>query len=300
MGRNYERLSIEEFGAHLLSTGDLDPIYIALSKMELDQRQLSRWLVAYWCFYHAGAACHLSDSSDAMFWGKLYEAAENVVPTPVNTRWPRGHERRHFRGQQGLDAVKSLQERHPSGPADMVAGFPALLGGRPSVPFSEISRRAQEERGFGPWISFKIGDMLDRLGIVPVSFDQAEVFMFKDPTEAALKLWRMKAGLNEDAQPKDRIGAITQVVDYLRMTFKDYTAPPTHERMVDLQEIETILCKWKSSCNGHYPPQNDTIEIRQGLEQWKSVSPTAGLMLQCMPSVDPDALQGLWPGRGST
>ena len=283
MGRNYERLSIEDFGAHLLHTGDLDPIYIALDKMELDPVRLSQWLVSYWCLYHAGTACWMADQPVGQFWDNLMTAAVNTAETPIGGRWPRGHERRHFRGQQAIDGVNSLRARHPSGPADMVAGFPALLCGRPSVPFKEISERAQEERGFGPWISFKIGDMVDRLGIVPVSFDQAEVFMFKDPTEAALKLWRLKAGLHEDAQPKDKIGAITQVVDYLRMRFKDETAPPTHERAVDLQEIETILCKWKSHMNGHYPLLNDTLEIRAGLAAWGQVSPMAAQMRLLMP-----------------
>jgi hypothetical protein len=267
MGRNYDRLSIEEFGAHLLDTGDLDPIYIALHKMELDNVTLSKWLVAYWCYYHAGVACHMATMGKDAYWQEMMRAAQNIEPAPTGGRWPRGHERRHFRGAQATDGIFSLQARHPSGPADMVAGFPALLGLGP-VPFKEISDRAQEERGFGPWISFKIADMLDRLDICPVSFEQAEVFMFKDPTEAALRLWRLKAGLNETAMPKDKTKAITEVVNYLKLRFKDYTAPPRHERPVGLQEVETILCKWKSHMNGHYPLQNDTIEITAGVREW--------------------------------
>lgn len=269
MGRNYDKLPIEQFGRHLLETGDLDPIYIALHKMQMNQTQLSKWLVAYWCFYHAGVACHMASipGTDA-YWNEMQVAALNNTLAPSGGRWPRGHERRHFRGQQAVDGVTSLIARHPSGPADMVAGFPALLRGREAIPFSEVAARAQEERGFGPWISFKIGDMLDRLEIVPVSFDQAEVFMFKDPTEAALRLWRIKAGLNETAMPKDKTKAITEVVGYLTHYFKDYTAPPGHERAVGLQEVETILCKWKSHMNGHYPLQNDTIEITQGVTDW--------------------------------
>lgn len=290
MGRNYERLSIEDFGAHLLNTGDLDPIYIALNKMELSRTQLCRWLVAYWCFYHAGVACKLSEHQDMdSYWAEFMKAAVNAEPTPLGTRWPRGHERRHFRGQQAIDGVNHLIKAMPYGPADYIAGFDAKMNGlgQATLPFATVSSMVQELRGFGPWISFKVGDMLDRLGLIPVSFDQAEVFMFKDPTEAALKLWRLKAGLNEDAQPKDRIGAITQVVDYLRMRFKDYTAPPLHERMVDLQEIETILCKWKSHMNGHYPLLNDTIEITQGLKEWAPHCKTAEIMMGCMPRGGP-------------
>jgi hypothetical protein len=134
--------------------------------------------------------------------------------------------------------------------------------------FAAVNAVAQSHRGFGPWISFKIADMLDRCTKEFVDFDQAAVFMFKDPREAALRLWRERNGFNEKAKPKDEQDVITQVVGYLRETFKNFTAPPSHERPVDLQEIETILCKWKSHMNGHYPLKNDITEIRHGLSPW--------------------------------
>ena len=286
VGRHYERLSIEDFGAHLLDTGDLDPIYIALHKMELDEDYLKRWLLAYWCYYDAGVACWMSTLTDPeLYWDTMMMAAENTTPPPVNVnmRWPRGHERRHFRGQQGIDAIKSLRMRYPSGPSGLFTKL--CLQELNPAPFATISKMVQEERGFGPWISFKVGDMLDRLDILPVSFEQAEVFMFKDPTEAALRLWRLKGGMNETAMPKDKGQAINQVVGYLRHHFKDHTAPPRHERAVDLQEVETILCKWKSHMNGHYPMQNDTIEIRAGLEPWRRGCQIASLMISCMPEI---------------
>ncbi len=298
VGRNYERLTIEEFGAHLLDTGDLDPIYIALHKMELDIDTLSKWLVAYWCFYHAGVACHMASQPDSSFWYEMDRAAKNVEPAPNSGRWPRGHERRHFRGQQGIDAIFSLQGRY-SHPRKWLEHLGISQFQSAPVRFSTIAQVVQQERGFGPWISFKVGDMMDRLDLLNVNFEQAEVFMFKDPVEAAIRVWRLKGGFADTVMPKDQGAAISQVVGYLRHHFKDYTAPPLHERPVDLQEVETVLCKWKSSCNGHYPPQNDTIEIRAGLEQWNH-NEIARMMLGCMPTVHSDALQGRWPGRGST
>lgn len=291
MKRMYDRLSIEEFGKHLLESQDLDPIYVALHAMKMDQVKLSKWLVSYWCLYHAGTACFMSDLDKAAYWPALMTAARNVTETPIGGRWPRGHERRHFRGQQGIDAVNSLMARHPAGPADMVAGFPALIHAKgEAIPFELVKNRAQEERGFGPWIAFKIADMVDRLGIAPVNFDQAAVFMFKDPREAALRLWRTKCGLADNAVPvRGEDFVINEVVTYLIDHFKDYTAPPRHERPVSLQEIETILCKWKSHQNGHYPLFNDVDEIRSGLAAWRQVSPTAAYMLECMPKGGPNA-----------
>lgn len=286
---NYERVPIEKFGAHLLDTGDLDPVYIALHKMELDYGQLSKWLIAYWCFYHCGVASYMSDIDDKdIFWQEMMTAAVNDRPTPVGGRWPRGHERRHFRGQQGIDAIESLSERYDA--ADM--WITELSGGKHH--FSYFASKVQRERGFGPWISFKVADMFERLELAEIDFSESEIFMFKDPREAALRLWRQKMGMSEHAMPKDEPEVLRQIVGYLKHFFKDYTAPPRHERGIGLQEVETILCKWKSSMNGHYPPQNDTIEIRAGLTEWADASKTAALMLNAMPEILPTSLEGKW------
>lgn len=279
--RDYERLSIEDFGAHLLNTGDLDPIYVALTNMRQrwqDPGQKARWLVAYWCFYHAGVACHMSELEGQDFWVELMNAAKNEDPAPTGDRWPRGHERRHARGQQGIDMVEALWAEYEA-PEDMIRLLSAREGEDP-LPFETVSQRAQQHVLFGPWISFKIADMVDRCLAVPVDFDHAAVFMFKDPVKAALMLWRQRAGVPPEAEPKDRAAAIDAVVTYLTKTFADFDAPPLFDRPVGLQEVETILCKYKSHVNGHYPLFNDIDEIHAGLEGW---GPTADAFREAMP-----------------
>jgi hypothetical protein len=277
-GRKYPVLDIETFGKHLLESGDLDPIYIALNKMELQSNQLSRWLMAYWCLYHAGTACYMSRLAGDAFWDELHKAAANVELTPTGTRWPRGHERRHFRGAAATTAVAKL--RALGDPADIVAD---IIADQDKDTFANVAGRAQKLPLFGPWISFKICDMLDRLELCAVDFDEAAVFMFTDPTKAALKLWRLKTGLPEEAKPRDQAKVIHEVVAYLTDHFKDHSAPPLHDRPVGLQEVETILCKWKSHGNGHYPLNNDIDEIMAGLEPWGKVTDVAELMSACMP-----------------
>ena len=56
-----------------------------------------------------------------------------------------------------------------------------------------------------------------------------------------------------------------------------------YERPVGLQEVETILCKWKSHMNGHYPLNNDIMEIRHGLKDWLPVSALARAFYDAMP-----------------
>jgi hypothetical protein len=278
MGRNYPRLDILTFGRHLLESGDLDPLYIALAAGFDDHRQLSRFLIAYWCFYSAGFASWASEREGPAFWLTLRKAALNLEPTPFGARWPRGHERRHARGDQGVRMVGDLQHRYGAHPERFVE---RLVEAAPN--YEKVAATAQDHRLFGPWISFKIADMLDRVLGVNVDFSEAAVFMFKDPTKAALMLWRQHHGLPETARPKDQNAVIHEVVAYLKGQFADQLAPPLRDRPVDLQEVETVLCKWKSHMNGHYPLNNDIGEIRDGLLPWVPYAATASVVLGRMP-----------------
>lgn len=288
--RTYNRLSIEEFGTHLLESGDLDPIYIALHKMEMEPAKLSRWLIAYWCLYHAGVASYLSEFEGREFWLKLRDAAENEVQPPVGVRWPRGGERRHWRGDNARKAVRDLMGQYLNTPEDMVTriasqSVDAAHQGDPldALPFKLVSDRVQAHASFGPWMAFKVADMIDRLGIAPVSFDNAAVFMFDDPRKAALMLARQRAGLPDVVKFKDETAVINQVVAFLEDHFKGFTAPPTHDRPVGLQEVETVLCKWKSHMNGHYPLNHDLLEIYSGSLPWVPHSVTAQEFLHQLP-----------------
>lgn len=272
--RDYKRLDIYGFGQHLLTTGDIDPVYILLKNSNLQQEQIKRWLVAYWCLYHCGVASWLSEFEGPEFWHHLRTAAINETPTPLGGRWPRGSERRHWRGKQALASLEAMAKTFPDRPERMVE-YIAGTGGD----FVDLAKRVQEQRGFGPWIAFKAGDMVERVLGIPVNFDQASVFMFKDPVKAAIMLWRKQMGLPEEAKPKDQQRVIDSVVTHLTGHFADYQAPPGG-RKIGLQEVETILCKWKSHMNGHYPLLNDTHEILEGLEEWSSCSDTAGQLLE--------------------
>jgi amino acid-DNA transferase-like protein len=285
--RDYARLDIETFGRVLITSGDLDPIYIALARPEAtgnDLDQLKRWLVAYWCFYHAGVACWLSEFEGKRFWDELMVAAQNVEPAPTGERWPRGHERRHARGAQAERMVNYMRARYDK--AEKMVDYIISDNGETwpkGLPFEMVSGRTQEHTLFGPWIGFKVADMVDRVLGVPVNFFHGAIFMFDDPTKAAIKLWAIKAGMAEGAWPKDKDKAIGQVVNYLIREFCDLKAPPFMDRPIGLQEVETVLCKWKSHLSGHYPLFNDIDEITDGVKPWTEHCKTAKSFLAAMP-----------------
>lgn len=288
-----ERLPIETFGRQLIISGDLDPIYIGLAGARLNVLQLDRWLIAYWCFYNAGVASWLSELEGHNFWEYMHRAAVNEEEAPPGGRWPRGAERRHFRGALATRAIADLTRRYPDTPELMVS---YIAGSDQSTTFREVYLRAQEHVGFGPWIAFKIADMIERCLHRPIIFDDAALFLFKDPAMAVDMLWAERIGvasttLVDGARVKDlpELSRRRRVVGALLREFKDLPAPPAGhskveaDRAIGIQEIETVLCKWKSHMNGHYPIGKDTREIRETLTQWAPHSQAAGAMLAAMP-----------------
>jgi len=289
--QNHQRLSIEEFGKILIQSNDLDPVYCALYTMMegdvLSQEHLSRWILAYSCLYHCGVASYLSEFEGEAFFKALMVAAWNEEPSPVGERWPRGHERRHWRGAQAVDSCKALWDRYHREPEhflDYVIWQYAADGerGHPTT-FADISERVRTHRGFGGWIAFKLADMIDRLQLRRVEFNYDDVTIYTDPVKAAERLVRQRNGFPETASVKPE--AVKAVFEALEEHFSNYPAPPVGDRPIGLQEVESILCKWKSHMNGHYPLYNDIREIREGLLPWAEVSEVAGFFRAAMPKL---------------
>lgn len=278
-----EKPSIVTFGDALLRTGDLDPVYIAMVKSQLDAPTLMRLCLAYWCLYHLGAAAALAEvKQPAKFWSKLTEAAVND-----GLKWPRGAERRHFRGKNATDAVGFLVRTYKT-PTDAVFG---MLGQRPAYSgaptFSQVSKAAQSHVGFGPWIAFKIADMSERVLGFETDFTDCELGIYKDPRQGAAVAYlerhhAVEGKLHVDGKP-------AQPWDYplgddqLRDTVSHYVnlwrkkrakAPPLGDRLVNVQEIETIFCKYKSHLKGHYAVGKDTREVGHGLHGWGDLADT--------------------------
>lgn len=282
------KLDIYKFGRHLLETNDLDPIYVALDEMlqndVIDTNQLKRWLVSYWCFYHAGVASYLSELEGTAYWEAFRIAAENIEPAPVGGRWPRGKERRHFRAANAMKSYADLSSRYPNPEAMVdyiVYGNETTLPAG-SIPYKTIAKRAQEHSGFGPWIGFKIADMIDRVLGVQVDFQNTEVFIFKDPKQAALMYWEANGGKPDTPEMQILIAVSSLLIGH----FSDVKAPPFRDRPVNIQEVETILCKWKSHQRGHYPLLNDITDIQEGITDWCAICPTAEAFKTAMPKGD--------------
>lgn len=289
MPTNARSAGIVAFGDALLRTGDLDPVYTAIHKANLDARTRMRLVLAYWCFYHLGAAARMAEAkTEAAYWGLFREAVENKTKPDGTKPWPRGAERRHFRGDNALAAYQDLVvTKGYRRPEDAVSGLLGLRGprngnvrGAGDLTFRSVSDAVQTHVGFGPWIAFKIADMAERVLGLPVDFSGCELGIYKDPRQgAALAFMEGPLAMKHlDSQPTlnpQKLWEYPITDEQLKLTVEHYTkvfgkhkAPPTGDRPVNVQEVETIFCKYKSHLKGHYPVGKDTEEVGHGLLGW--------------------------------
>ena len=262
-GTPSERLSHREFGARLLRTGDLDPVYVMLARAStvLPPDQIQRWCVAYWCFYHAGLASQASQAGGQGFWDILKSDLFQSL---------RGVERRHFRGKQAMEALEDLERRYPQ-PEQMIEYVFQTLK------FSEVAKRAQEHKLFGPWIAFKMADMGERVLGFKVDFSDCVLGIYEEPVRGAALI---AYGDSSASITKDDLNLlIEQAAGYYNA--QGFRAPPWNDRPINVQEIETILCKYKSHWNGHYPVGKDSREVAEALEHWGS---TAKMLREYVPN----------------
>jgi hypothetical protein len=271
-----ETLGCHQFGRELLRTNDLDPVYVVLHRARLPTPDLCRWLLAYWCFYHAGTACVVAAGKTG-YWERMTAAASS-------SSWPRCRERRHFRAENARKSVEWLRSR----------GVSALFGRLITAEGETVNARdlmdyVETWVGFGPWVAFKVADMVERLGLADVHFDPDTV-MYDSPRKGAECLWLAEAegkvAYAEEFIPED-VG--NWAADRILRELSGLTAPPRHERPVGLQEAETILCKWHSYVNGHYRLGEDVEGLRAALG-W------AGKNWASRKMVAAGAAAGLWRG----
>lgn len=236
------------FGRQLIETNDLDPVYVVLHHADLPKTVLRKWLLSYWCFYHSGTASWISEQSD--YWSAMMTAARSK-------EYPRCPERRHFRGKNAEKSVEWLR-------GHSVYDLLSPLTGTISV--QEAMEYVQTWVGFGPWIAFKVADMVERLGLCKVRFDDAAMFLFDSPQEGAERLLEY-TGI-KTVQPQD---AGKWAVSWLTKELSKLKAPPRYERLVNAQEIETVLCKWNSHAKGHYEIGEDIEALHKSLS-WRETA----------------------------
>lgn len=263
-------LSVYDFGRQLVETLDLDPVYVMLYNSSLihEPAKFDRWLLAYWCFYHVGTACWITSQDD--YWKAMMTAAKSK-------EYPRASERRHFRGENAVKSVTFLRDND----TPQAIQFFREDNGTNNWTLDDVMATVRKWQGFGEWIGFKVADMIERLGILSVQFKPSDVFsMFDSPRKGADEMAnRYFKGHRNTLAFESCQWAYESLVTSRQL--KDLLAPPRFERRLNIQEIETILCKWKSHLNGRYQVGHDIHEVKEGLKRFGRCPLSQKMLVAC-------------------
>ena len=242
-----KRLGVVEFGRQLIETGDLDPVYIALWKSKMSGHlygeSLKRWIVAWMCYYHCGLNSLIIDKPN--FFGEVLRVARAST-------YPRGSQRVHHRGPPAVNSALALKERFKTA-TDL---FKWLVAD--GYVARTVFDRMASLVGFGPCMSWRVPDIAERLGMMPTRFVDRDVdIMYDNPMRGAIAVCE-QYGLGDT----DRA---MQAHLFVMGKLATMAAPPRYDRAINIQETETIFCKWKSHIVGRYEIGRDTARARAQL-----------------------------------
>lgn len=237
------------FGRTLVESGDLDPVYIAVAGAKLSLAQRKRFVLAYACLYNVPLAGAMSEQAGDAFWNTLTAAA-------ASSDYPRGSERRHWRGAASIASAAHLRATggSPENVVDMWFGH--YGAGRR---FADVVKRVSPFVGFGPWVTFKIADLGERVLEYPVNFDDCALGVYRDPAQGANLVLYGDHSTTADLQDTD--AALRALI----ASPLGKLVPRPGTRRFNVQEAETVLCKYKSHVKGSYPIGKDSKEYLQAL-----------------------------------
>lgn len=258
--RYADKMTVYEFGKALLDAHDLDPLYDMIWHADLPKATKARYVLAYLCFYHTGTAAWISEPLD--YWAAMRYAASTKD-------LPRGNDRRHFRGKNGINSVNALIGLDASPECILYA-----WAGYPTATIEEVMDKVQEVVGFGPTTSFKAADMMERLGFVSYVFDPEDSLLCsKTPREGAEEMAIAEALEGHEGEDVV-VWASNRIINHLGV----YMAPPRYERGLSPLETETILCKWMHYLKGSYKVGDGIKACRQGLELYRGLDVTEAMV----------------------
>lgn len=213
------------FANKLFELEDADPGYMMLARAKLTYAQKLRYVLAWCTFYNIGVAATACGYEGWQFYAYL----RSVYPTAK-----RGSERRHFRGQAGLKAIKQWQEKYPKPEAMIEACFGAT--------YLDVRKNMKCMAQMGDYFYWKMADIQDTVFHEPVDFTGCEKYMPNVPKQGA-----------------DMIAELESTCFVLPLTMCTVTKhvstlchPFKPRRPLALQEAETVCCVFKQHVAGKY------------------------------------------------
>lgn len=232
------------FTKRIYNEWDADPGYYALGLTPLKEAQKLRFAVAWCTYYNLGIAADASTRQGAAFWNYL----EGIFPSAK-----RATERRHFRGDAGLQALAQwrLSWPQPEAMAEHMVGSN----------YFEIRKKGQMVRQYGDYFFWKWCDLNEVLWGSPLDMSNSEKYSPKLPQQGASLIYQMD--MDACGWPRDHqiIEEATGHNEIVKATYAEVVrygrkhrvpARTVDYRHFDIQEAETVCCVYKQMSSGSY------------------------------------------------
>ncbi len=217
--------SFEDFLKVDVYTGDSDPMYWAVARAYLHPEFGPEWAKLYalamLTYYDSKLAFKAAEFTRGL---EFWEFLENSYATA-----PRGSERRHFRGGQGIEALELMKQFSPK-PEE----FFQQMGDTYQLVHYNCGKYLKQ---FGPYFQLKVCDFMDRCLDQPIrDWKGLEKNLPSEPQKALELL------LPDTCQVEGPVTAFLSLCEEF-----DVLAAPDFRRRVGPAEIETSLCGWKTT-----------------------------------------------------
>tara|TARA_R110000803_G_scaffold53808_7_gene110346 strand:- start:1234 stop:2013 length:780 start_codon:yes stop_codon:yes gene_type:complete len=255
-------VNFADFSKVLITSGDLDPDYIFINnvckKNGWDDERKAEWIALKSVIYNSIGELEFL----------LHEKSFANVDY--------GNERRKHKRNAEL-FWQTLYQTAASN-----KGFYQMF--RKVHPNANIAlKQLQKFQGIGPWAAWKILDLLNCcLGF---QFDFSNVD-FRLAYAYPIKGMLLVAGEDESKYKKvnDSLYKTSMSAVFSQLSeagVNNEQAPPQYVRAINMQEIETCLCKYHSYFHGHYKAGEDIARLHARIQ--KSEYPNIKELQSCLP-----------------
>lgn len=226
------------FAEKLFRLEDADPMYYALERVDFPLDYKYRFMVGWITYYHPGIAASAARYTGERFWSELVSHYATAK---------RASERRHFRGEAGMKALKAWSILWPE-PERMI---PSLFGST----YFEVRSKARVVPQIGDYFVWKLADVQERVFHVPCDFTGAEKWSPKVPQEGAKLI---------------STAPIEQVYAMIVEQMQPRMSPPAYDRPINMQEAETVCCVYHQYRGGGYTYGSRTAKAHRRLSAYES------------------------------
>ena len=233
---------LDSFAYWHVTSGDIDPAYPVLSSLgaELcaDADELVSFLLLYVAYYDLGSA--------VWSWTEGWRPGKELSVEQM--RRPTGTERRGHRPLPPFsEHIAALGEMHASFGTWERALHP--FDRTPQAGWLALQERLQSIKGNGRWAAYKTGELLKVVAGWEVAPTDAGHAFSSGPRRGLVGIYPQLASLR---------GNDPRTVAILDR----YTANLCEDLDLPVEQVETVLCDWHSTVNGHYYVGHD-IDLMQ-------------------------------------